>query len=289
MLRSKKGFTLLEMMVVTGVVVIISGVGIATVADTIQKTKNSQAEYQQHTSNFDNAQLGVHGILVERNGNLPAQSYTPIPQTGGDEKTNNGNNGNHNGNGGNNGNVDNNGNHNGNEQGVGNQGVLPNNNNTNPNINTNPDNGSGDKDVNDNGGSNNNTDPAGGNGNGNGHGNGNGWGVGTDNGHGQPDVKGSVSLKANSQYDLQANTTIKSTGNRGIETLIITVPNGVTLNGVGDAGNGGRYDVKVEGNTITIQVKHESWVTPATSLNVNNISWSGAQNIDISYQIIYAK
>ncbi|MCQ2528628.1 MAG: prepilin-type N-terminal cleavage/methylation domain-containing protein [Saccharofermentans sp.] len=264
MLRSKKGFTLLEMMIVTGIVVVVSGVGIATVVDSIQKSKQGQAEMQTYSNNFDTAQLGVYGILSENNAKLPAQSYTPVVPSGGEAHDNR--NGEKNDDNGNGKSHENNGNgqdkdNNGNGQDKGNNGQNQDN---NGNVQ--------DKD------------------NGKNHeSNGNGWGVGTDNGHGQADDTGKVTLKANSQYDVQANTTIKSTGNRGIETLVITVPDGVTLKSVGDAGNGGRYDVKVDGNTITLQVKHDSWVVPQTSLNVNNISWSGAQNIDISYQIVYAK
>ena len=293
MFKSKKGFTLLEMMLVVGITVVVSGVGVVTVASVIQDSKSQRDQYEMHANNIDSAQTGVHNILVERTPNVPVSGIKIDPgvnNTNGKENGgNNGDNGNHYGNGSNNGNTDNPGNHYGNENGNGNNGTngstddktTGTNNDTNTNTN-----GGSNTIVNNNDTNNNNNNNHNNNHN-NGSSNGNGWGVGTDNGHGQTDKQGTITVNANSKDDLQTNTKVQSTGNRGIKTLTITVPDNVKIKGVGNANNGGRYDVSHTDHTITLEVKTDSWVTPATTLDVNNITWDGPQNFELTYDIVY--
>ena len=98
---------------------------------------------------------------------------------------------------------------------------------------------------------------------------------------------GSTTLHG-SQYNKQAGTTISGNG-QGIDSVTIHVPSGTRITSIGDAGNGGRYNVTIssDGRTATVSYTNQSWATRASSLNVNNICWEGPTDVDITYDISY--
>ncbi|MCQ2532753.1 MAG: prepilin-type N-terminal cleavage/methylation domain-containing protein [Saccharofermentans sp.] len=77
MKRTKRGFTLIEMMLVVAIVVILSAVGFAAVADTLQKQKKKQEQYQIHTDIMTSAQNGVLRDSSPLKG-VPTAN-TPVP------------------------------------------------------------------------------------------------------------------------------------------------------------------------------------------------------------------
>ena len=98
---------------------------------------------------------------------------------------------------------------------------------------------------------------------------------------------GSTTLHG-SQYNKQAGTTISGNG-QGIDSVTIHVPSGTRITGIGDASNGGRYNVIIssDGRTATVSYTNQSWATRASSLSVNNICWEGPNDVDITYDISY--
>ncbi len=98
----------------------------------------------------------------------------------------------------------------------------------------------------------------------------------------------SFSVTGNNPYYLSASTSVSGDG-RGIYSVTITAPEGVTINGISDAGNGGRYSTNVssDGRTVTVTYQNHSWSQPASSLDLNGINWVGDTTAEFTYSIEY--
>ena len=82
-MKSKKGFTLVEMMLVVAIIIIISAVGIIAIGDTIKNSRKQQDEYQQHIDSMGLAQGNVKNIMANtRNPNVPDGSAKPAEPKG---------------------------------------------------------------------------------------------------------------------------------------------------------------------------------------------------------------
>lgn len=76
MKQSKKGFTLVEMMLVVAIIVILAGTAIVSIGDSLRKSQESQDKYQEHALLVDSARDNIHTMM---HVNPPV--YTPAPPT----------------------------------------------------------------------------------------------------------------------------------------------------------------------------------------------------------------
>ena len=115
---------------------------------------------------------------------------------------------------------------------------------------------------------------------------------GTQHSGGQQSGTSTGTLAGANQWNLQGNAQINGDG-RPIVSVTITVPDGVTINSVNDCSNGGRYkyDKSDDGSTVTVYYDESTsgWSKPSTSLNVNSIQWSGPLSFDYDYTIEYGE
>lgn len=88
-MKSKKGFTLIEIMIVVAIIVVISAVGVIAIGDTLKNTRDKKIEYQQHIDSMGYAQGNVKNIMADtRSPNVPKGSaQPPTPQGDNGDKT----------------------------------------------------------------------------------------------------------------------------------------------------------------------------------------------------------
>jgi prepilin-type N-terminal cleavage/methylation domain-containing protein len=92
------------------------------------------------------------------------------------------------------------------------------------------------------------------------------------------------------QTGYQGNATIKSVTGNPIQSVTIYAPEGVTISGINYYNNNGMYnsiDISDDNRTVTVSFTAD-WTGPLTTLNLYNIQWSGSQNLDYTYDIVYA-
>lgn len=76
MKQSKKGFTLVEMMLVVAIIVILAGTAVVSIGDSLRKSQESQDKYQEHALLVDSARDNIHTMM---HVNPPV--YVPAPPT----------------------------------------------------------------------------------------------------------------------------------------------------------------------------------------------------------------
>ena len=115
---------------------------------------------------------------------------------------------------------------------------------------------------------------------------------GTQHSGGQQSSTSSGTLTGANQWNKQGNAKIDGDG-RPIVSVTITVPDGVTINNVSDCSNGGKYkmDKSDDGSSVTVYYDESTsnWSKPSTSLDVNCIQWSGPLSFDYEYTIEYGE
>lgn len=87
MYRNKKGFTLLEMMLVVGIIVVLSAVGMLSIGETLRRQKLRQEEYKVHADTIDTAQKQVHNLIGNKPDPVTPAGVKPgVPESeGGDD------------------------------------------------------------------------------------------------------------------------------------------------------------------------------------------------------------
>ena len=86
----------------------------------------------------------------------------------------------------------------------------------------------------------------------------------------------------------QGSTKITGDG-RGITKITITAPEGVQIAKINDGSNSGLYTVEVspDNTSVTVTFTANWGPSPKSTVDLNYIQWVGAENLDCTYEITY--
>ena len=107
----------------------------------------------------------------------------------------------------------------------------------------------------------------------------------------KPSTGGStMSLHAPSQYNLQAQNNKFSGNGNPVKSITVTISDGATFTNVSNTDNGGKYKFKMSDDKKSFTITFDDslgWASPNTDIVVGDIQWSGDMNVELTYDFTY--